>query len=50
MIMLATFDTFYIIFSFFIFSLPSISKYYDDSAFFNYLLPIKLPLNHVALT
>ena len=50
MIMLATFDTFYIIFSFFIFSLPSISKYYDDSAFFNYLLPIILPLNHVALT
>ena len=50
MIMLASFDTLYILFSFFIFSLPSIFKSYDDSAFYNYLLPIILPLNHIALT
>jgi len=50
MILLATFDTLYILFSFFIFSLPSIFKSYDDSAFYNYLLPVILPLNHIALT
>ena len=50
MMMLATFDTFYIIFSFLLFSFPSMIKGYDDSAFYNYLLPVILPLNHIVLT
>ena len=50
MMMLAIFDTFYILFNLFLFTFPSMIPEYDDSAFYNYLLPVILPLNHIAMT
>ena len=50
MMMLAAFDNVHILFNFLIFSFPLIFPQYEQSAFYNYLLPLLLPLNQIALT
>ena len=50
MMMLATFDSFFILLVFLNLSLPSMAPQYEKSAFYNYMIPILLPLNQIAMT